>query len=91
MSDLFNAFIRKQIDLPCWEDFYEPYGQDILNIFSEYNNQLRMTVFNHAPGATDDTFHSILYCFLASMIRYPRPDIMSPLKDTGDDYIPRRS
>jgi len=90
MSDLFNALIRKQIDLPCWEDFYEPFGQDCLNIFSEYNNQLRMTVYNHAPGSTDDSFHSILLCFLASMIRYPHPDIMAPLKDTGEDYVPRR-
>lgn len=90
MSDVFNAFIRKQISLPNWEDFYEPYGQDVLNIFSEYNERTRMIEYKHAPGSTDDAFHSILYCLLASMIKYPRPDIMAPLKDGGVDYEPRR-
>jgi hypothetical protein len=90
MSDVFNALIRKQIALPNWDDFFEPYGQDILNIFSEYSKQLRMTIYNHSPGTTDDTFHSIVYCFLASMIKYPRPDIMAPLRDTGEDFKPKR-
>lgn len=90
MSDVFNAIIRKQLNLPAWDDWFEPYGQDMLNIFSEYSEQLRMTQYKHAPGSTDDTFHSILYCFLASMIKYPRPDIMAPLKDTGSDYTVRK-
>lgn len=86
MSDIFNAMIRKQIDLPCWDEFFEPFGQDILNIFSEKNDRMRMIEYKHSPGTTDDTFHSVLYCFLASMIKYPRPDILRPLKDTGSDY-----
>jgi hypothetical protein len=90
MSDIFNAIVRKQFDLPCWDDFHDPYGQDILNIFSEKNEQRRMIEYKHAPGTTDDTFHSILYCFLASMIKYPRPDIIAPLRDTGEDFKPRR-
>lgn len=90
MSDVFNAITRKQFDFPCWEDFHEPYGQDILNIFSEKNDDQRMTMFKHSPGTTDDTFHSILYCFLASMIKYPRPDIIAPVRDTGEDFTPRR-
>jgi hypothetical protein len=90
MSDVFNALIRKQIDLPAWDDFFEPHGQDILNIFSEYNERLRMVEYKHAPGSTDDTFHSILLCFLASMIKYPRPDIIAPLKDTPDQEYPKR-
>lgn len=83
MSDIFNALKRKLVDLPCWEDFADPYGQDILNVFSEYNQRLRMTEYKHAPGKTDDTFHSILYCALASMILNPRPDIIRPIKETG--------
>jgi hypothetical protein len=90
MSDVFNALVRKQISLPNWDDFFEPYGQDVLNIFSEFSRQLRMTVYNHSPGTTDDSYHSILYCFLASMIKYPRPDIIAPLKDTGEDFQPKR-
>jgi hypothetical protein len=83
MNDLFTAFKRRLIDLPNWGDMVEPHGQDILNIFSEYNERLRMTEFKKAPGKTDDAFHSILYCLLASMIQNPRPDILTPMKDEG--------
>lgn len=86
MSDIFTAFKRRLIDLPNWEDFHEPHGQDILNIFSEYNERLRMTEYKKAPGKTDDAFHSIVYCMLASMIQNPRPDILTPMKDEG---VPR--
>ena len=72
--------------MPNWEDFHEPHGQDILNIFSEYNERLRMTEYKKAPGKTDDAFHSIVYCMLASMIQNPRPDILTPMKDEG---VPR--
>lgn len=86
MSDVFNAIKRKLIDLPNWDDFRDPYGQDMLNIFSEFNERLRMIEYKKKPGTTDDSFHSILYCLLASMIKFPRPDITMPKKDTG---IPR--
>lgn len=83
MSDVFNAMKHRKIDLPCWEDFYDPYGKDILNIFSEYNERLRMDEYKKAPGKTDDAFHSILLCLFASMIQRPRPDITAPTQETG--------
>ena len=83
MTVLFEALKKKQVALPNWDEFNDPYGQDLLNIFSEYNNQLRQIEYKKAPGKTDDTFHSILYCILASMIARPRPDLMSPGKETG--------
>ncbi len=83
MSDVFNAMKRKMIALPNWADFREPHGSDILNIFSEYNERLRMDEYKHAPSKPDDSFHSILLCLLASMIQNPRPDIMSPMKEDG--------
>jgi hypothetical protein len=82
MSAVFNAIKRGTIlEFPRWEEFKEPYGQDCLNIFSEYNEKLRMIQYDHSPGRTDDTFHSILYCFLVSMIIKPRPDIISPRRE----------
>lgn len=79
MSDIFNAIKRRDVfQFPCWEDFAEPYARDMLNIFSEYNEQRRMNQYKHSPGTSDDTFHSITYCFLASMIDLPRPDIIAP-------------
>jgi hypothetical protein len=81
MSDLFNAIKRKQVDFPKWDQFEEPYGNDMLNIFSEYNNTLRMVQYGHRPDRPDDTFHSVLYCLLASMILVPRPDIIAPNRE----------
>lgn len=78
MADIFNAIKRgNQCQFPVWEEFKEPYAQDMLNIFSEYNNTLRCLQFKHAPSKPDDAFHSLLYAWLASMMRFPRPDIIS--------------
>jgi hypothetical protein len=81
MSDLFNAIKRKQIDLPRWTEFEDPYATDMLNIFAEYNETLRTLQYSHRPDRPDDTFHSILYCLLASMIVVPRPDIIAPIRE----------
>ena len=42
-----------------------------------------MDEYKHAPGKADDSFHSVLYCLLASMIQNPRPDIITPMKEDG--------
>ena len=81
MSDIFNALKRKQIDLPRWEEFEDPYGNDMLNIYAQYNNTLRMIQYDHKPDRPDDTFHSVLYCLLASMIVHARPDIIAPQRE----------
>jgi hypothetical protein len=81
MSDIFAAIKRKQIEFPRFEEFREPFAQDLLNIYSEYNNTLRMIQYNHRPDRPDDAFHAILYCFLASMIVIPRPDIIVPKRE----------
>ena len=81
MSDLFNAIKRKQVEFPRWEEFEDPYANDMLNIFSEYNNTIRMLQYSHRPDRPDDTFHSVLYCLLASMVLVPRPDIISPIRE----------
>lgn len=81
MSDMFSAIKRKQLEFPRWEEFREPYAQDMLNIFSEYNETIRMTQYQHRPDRPDDAFHSITYCFLASMTVHPRPDIILPKRE----------
>lgn len=84
MSAIFNAIKRGTVfEFPRWLEFQEPYGQDMLNIFSEYNEKLRMIQYGHTAGKTDDTLHSVLYCFLASMIVRPRPDIIAPNKEAS--------
>jgi len=78
MSDIFNAIKAKKIWLPNWEEMFNPHGEDLLNIFSEFNRQLRMIQYKNSPGKADDSFHAILYCILASMLIKPRPDLLIP-------------
>ena len=81
LSDVFNAIKRKQLMFPVWSDFEDPYAQDFLNVFAKYNNQLRMIQYDHRPDRPDDTLHSTTYCFLVSMLLYPRPDIIAPNRE----------
>lgn len=78
MSDYFNAIKDAKIEFPMWEDWAEPYGQDFLAIFSEYNEVTRTTRYDVHPEKTDDSFHSALLCFFVSQVIYPRPDIVRP-------------
>lgn len=82
MSDMFNAIKRRGVfAFPRWDDFELPFGQDMLNIFSEYSEQRRANEYKKSRGVTDDGFHSILYCFLVSQLRHPRPDVFSPVRN----------
>lgn len=88
MSAMFNAIKRGNVfEFPRWVEMKDPYAADMTNIFSEYNEKLRMIQYGHTAGKTDDAFHSMLYCFLASMIRRPRPDIIAPNKETKGQGI----
>jgi len=82
MSDIFNAIKRRDVfRFPAWEEFQSPFGSDMLNIFSEYSEQRRENVYKKSPSVTDDSFHSVLLCFLASMLTHPRPDVVAPMRD----------
>ena len=78
MSDVFNAIKHGKLEFPKWEEWKEPFGQDMLNIYSEHNDQLNMIQYKHGVDKPDDTFHTVLYCFLASMFDHPRPDVITP-------------
>lgn len=88
MSDIFNAVKQGKCEFPRLEEFYQPYGQDMLNIFSEMNEQLRMIQYKHGLDMPDDSFHALVYCWLASMMDHPRPDIILP--DTEDAHGRRK-
>lgn len=83
MSDIFNAIKKVKCEFPAWTEFQDPYAQDMLNIFSEYNKQLRMIQYSHGVDKPDDAFHSFLYCWLGSMVIQKRPDIIAPTKEDG--------
>src|SRR5215204_1855870 len=85
MADFFNAIKKgKQIDFPRWEEFEKPYAEDMLNIFSEYNETLRFLQYKHNQDKPDDAFHALLYMWLVSMLERPRPDIIAPDKEGRD-------
>lgn len=86
MSDVFNAIKRagsgrRMVEFPRWEEFKEPYAQDLLNIFSEYSEQVRQIQYKHAVDKPDDSMHAITYCLLASSLKYPRHDIFIPRRE----------
>jgi hypothetical protein len=84
MSDIFNAIKRRNVfRFPDFQQFEDPFAADFLNIFSEYNEQTRQIEYKKTPDCTDDSFHSVLYCFLASMLKIPRFDILNPTAKTG--------
>jgi len=79
MSKVFNAIKRGTVfKFPAWKDFATPFAADMLSIFSEYNERYHMTQYKKSPNNTDDSFHSLLLCFVASMLDMPRPDIFVP-------------
>lgn len=79
MSDVFNAIKRRDVfRFPNWDHFKGSFAPDFLNIFSEYNEMRRMIEYKKSPGTTDDSFHSLLLCFVVSMLDVPRPDIIAP-------------
>lgn len=87
MSDFFNGIKRRDVfHFPRWEEFDDPYAKDFLNIFSEYNERLRMNVYSHAPGMPDDTAHSAIFCFLASFFYRKRADVILPAKELDREF-----
>jgi hypothetical protein len=84
MSDIFNAIKRRNIfRFPDWSAWEDPFAKDMLNIFSEYNEQLRQVQYKKSPDATDDTFHAILLCFLASLLKVQNYEVLNPTSKTG--------
>lgn len=89
MSDVFNAIKRRDVfRFPSWDAFEHPFGQDFLNIFSEYSEQRRVNEYKKSPNSTDDSFHAVLLCFIVSMIRFPRPDVIAPSKGGAQISVP---
>lgn len=87
MGDIFNAIKRRRCEFPRWEEWQEPFAQDMLNIFGEFNETLRITQYKHATDNPDDTFHSFMYAWLVSMLEHPRPDIITPNKEIDGQIV----
>jgi hypothetical protein len=89
MGDFFNAIKRGQCEFPKWEEWQEPFGQDMLNIFSEWSDNLRMLQYKHKVDKPDDTFHAFMYAWLVSMLEHPRLDIIVPTREENGVPVPQ--
>lgn len=79
LGAVFAAIKRRDVfRFPKWEAWRRPFGQDMLSIFSEYNERTRGTEFKKAMNTTDDTMHAVTFAFLASLVENPRPDLFRP-------------
>ncbi len=88
MSAIFDAVKAGKCEFPPWDEFKDPHARDFLNIYSEYNEKLRMIQYDHVPGNPDDSFHSLVYCWLASMLVVARPDILIPNQEDPETGKP---
>lgn len=74
MASFVNAIKQGRIEFPAWPVF-ESFGQDFLNVTTEFNEARQKTVFGHHPEKPDDSLHACLYCLMAASLLFPRPDI----------------
>jgi len=90
LADIFHALKRGKLRLPDWEAIKEPFGSDVLSIFSEYSETMKMIKYDKPKSATDDSFHAMVYGVLASFLDHQRPDIITPTQDrsaqASDEY-----
>jgi hypothetical protein len=85
MADIFQAIKKVKIRFFAWDKFREPFSTDLLSIRSEYNEAQKILQYIKIPGVPDDTFHSLGYALMVSMLDHRRPDIFAPLQENGPD------
>jgi hypothetical protein len=76
MSDLFRLIKQGGFSLDVsWPELRDTgFSQDFLCNHREATRVGKM-IFNHPPGTADDALHSVLFAFMTSLSRYPRPDL----------------
>lgn len=87
IADLLTAMKTGLIELPNWDDIDPEYSQDLTALRQVYNYKLRYMQYEKAGARSDDFFHAILYCLLASFFDRRRPDIIAPrpADEIGED------
>lgn len=79
VAGLINAINRLNVfSFPKWETWCDYCSGDFLCLLSERSARAGTYTIIKTPGKTDDIAHATLLCFLASMVQFPRPDILQP-------------
>ncbi len=80
--EIFDALFMAARDgyfrFPDWNEFYQPCGQDVLNIFAEHVEGSRHT-HRYSHNGPDDSWSALVFCYLASYITgNPSPNVLFP-------------
>lgn len=89
ISDFIAAMKMGKILLPAWEDIDPVFVDDITSLRKVYNHRLHYVQYDKIGSRSDDFFHAMVYCFLASWMDIPRPDILIPrsAEEIGEDFL----
>lgn len=69
MSEYFHEIKQQRLQFFDWDEF-KTFGQDYLNIDSEFNDNTGKMTYIHQPDKPDDSVHSNIYCWLAARHYY---------------------
>jgi len=64
MQDLFRDIQLNKIKF-FKKDQFETFGQDFLNIYTDYNEKRQTIRYDHNPTQPDDCAHAVNYCLIA--------------------------
>jgi len=67
MSNTMQRIRERRILFPKYEVWKE-FANDFLNIYQDYNENLRQIYFTHEKGKPDDAFHALNFCYLAASL-----------------------
>lgn len=67
LTDFFHSIKKGKIIFPEWNTF-EPFADDIMNIYQEYNFTTNKMSYIHHPEQPDDSAFSLLYGLETAMI-----------------------
>ena len=71
LSNYFEGIRKGEFLFPKWGEF-EPFAEDILAEYVEYNENTRTMKYDHPIDQPDDALHSQIYCKLAADITLER-------------------
>lgn len=67
MTEIFNKIKNKDIVFPCWDDMQD-FLMDLLNVFSDFNEALKVSFFNRLANKPDDYMHGLCFLHLVATI-----------------------
>ncbi len=80
MSDVFDQIKKQVFSFPRWDQM-KTFADDFLNIESEYSDRTGQMKYDHLPSNPDDSFHALLFMYVAFLIKTKRRKVEDPIKE----------